>query len=1567
MGLLPKFIYLVVEVDEVKAGADDCSCHDGQTPRLPDAEDLIKNPSTYSQDIGINCVNFTTPNRTLEEFTYTMVVRTTDPEIKSTTISDVERRQIQFAHFQKALSLDMEKSLSISAVTKEVSVGSSVSGVLAAMGSPPQSSPIHVPSLNFSASAISSSAAREVAKSYRLTELATMIPGRTELNASTAIDWDSTPTFYQAATIAHGHVLHYKQVWKADGYSMGDLLYSLPLAPGQKKQIVIFDWDRTEFGRRDEDNHEDSALNAYLSNNRDVTDIVNGSFSEQSSGSSSANTSGRAGGIGGAIGGTIKGIFFGAVGGFSASGGEADSTASQSSARQISSTGMQQLRQVIQQGASSVRNARQTVVQTGRQTERFKVQTEVVANHNHCHAITIEYFEVLRHYAIESRLSDVQECLFVPLLISQFDNAKVVRWRNIIQETLKLPPPRGLSSIFGPHPLVRGLDSCERINAAYEGSDFPTGMYAEEAVENISGEIWVTFQLNRPLDPEDEDPKTDPSSTIIGGLIGAAWGPVGAILGGVTGFSVAERFFSGRSVADKGKIFEERIAPEMARAVVDKLKFEAVLLDGSTKELMVDPTLVSNYQRDAKLYVTVRPNGAAPTVTRADIQSIRISTAADLAASERSKIIVTGAHFRYSTAHMDGTLCRDDNVDNDLLPPIYLKVGIPPKEVRVAVNDGDPVVIPTPLNAEEKRNPRKEDIQFSRKLLDHLNADIEYYHKMIWVNMDPDRRFMLLDGHIAPNTKGPTSSGRSVASVVENQVIGIVGNCLVMPVAPGYRLDPTYKVNPILDEQTGKPMKDKDGNLIYPATDLLDHYQPLTPVPAFRVSVPTRGVFAEAVMGACNSCERKDETRFWRWEESPNPDEPTAINPIQTTPPQRSDPGNLQAAPFSNPIITMQNAPAAPDPGATLAGALNLLGKSDVFQNITGLDQNQKNALQGMLSNQESAKHYADKAVEMAKMAAMQKGGNATVDNIKKSMDEGVVDKEIGKKLIEDVYRAQISGKTSADEARQADTASNSDLGKAIAKRVADGAPISATQDHKDGTSTTVDQKASDAKAFKYDFVVPGNITPLQQPSSNGCWATVSAIMYNWKNKTSKTTEEVIAALAPDFSQYIASGLPIDKIDAFNGKIGFKSVSSNTNFPISSYYDLLQKFGPVWIIDLESADPKSLHGRVLIGIKGDDSSPDTKLTFVDPASGSKYEEALPDFVKKTEAVVKTLELIKDAQIPLAIHFVEPFDKSSFVSASIGDGGSTSQDVVTLPEISPPNAILLPPYKTMPGPSGHPILPETCPSGGFYGDPPTRRQQTTGTKLSSAEIALRKLEIEQAIAAAKVDRPMSAINLQHWLDGTGKELIMSTAPFLKIDSNLPAFLFDDAKPAFKKGCIQRLENKSHPQGSLLPSVLRPGNKGPTRFLQYVSGTRPSSTATPLSMDLATAVGGYNIHSAIWVQATFMKSTGGIIGIGSKDEFEVEILRWCVQVYDVYDWNVSGIGQTPFPIETTKLSSLPLPRGSMTVQNLPGGISVVTIKDQYFRDLEVSGLGKSYLLRTDPFSAPKSVTDKFEISI
>ena len=73
---------------------------------------------------------------------------------------------------------------------------------------------------------------------------------------------------------------------------------------------------------------------------------------------------------------------------------------------------------------------RSTVVQTVAQDEQVQAQTEVIANYNHCHAITIEYFEVLRHFQVSHELASVSECVFVPLPMRPFDYGKARRWRT---------------------------------------------------------------------------------------------------------------------------------------------------------------------------------------------------------------------------------------------------------------------------------------------------------------------------------------------------------------------------------------------------------------------------------------------------------------------------------------------------------------------------------------------------------------------------------------------------------------------------------------------------------------------------------------------------------------------------------------------------------------------------------------------------------------------------------------------------------------------------------------------------------------------------------------------------------------------------------------------------------------------------------------------------------------------------------------------------------------------------------------------------------------------------------
>lgn len=85
------FLYILLQEDDggkVKDPAtdkskDDCACDQSvNANRLPSQDDLVQSEQ-YMQDVGGSCVNLTTPNRSLREYSYSALVRHTDPDVSS--------------------------------------------------------------------------------------------------------------------------------------------------------------------------------------------------------------------------------------------------------------------------------------------------------------------------------------------------------------------------------------------------------------------------------------------------------------------------------------------------------------------------------------------------------------------------------------------------------------------------------------------------------------------------------------------------------------------------------------------------------------------------------------------------------------------------------------------------------------------------------------------------------------------------------------------------------------------------------------------------------------------------------------------------------------------------------------------------------------------------------------------------------------------------------------------------------------------------------------------------------------------------------------------------------------------------------------------------------------------------------------------------------------------------------------------------------------------------------------------------------------------------------------------
>ena len=1418
------FLYLLLKEPQCVPPPDDkdCECGGACTDggnRLPDHADLIGSDA-YSQDIGGSCVNLSKPNRTISEYAYRAIVRTSDPEVANYTLTRHEAGlETLDVHLAAAIASGatgagtaaasaLANAKAILANTGTVFAGRYLAAMTRASehidalaaavkdGAPPLTLTALAAMLNHIDAAIAvleayqamagandeplvdGGGARVVEAVKALRGHATLAMDavgtavRYELTGSAAtrerkpvalnnpVQWQDAPEplavaesgsgvagihptatssmlarahwpgkfgeagpapasqrpagqvaarLAQAVSVATGHILHYKAVVKADGYSLGDLIYSLPLAPGQKKEIVVFDSSHALLGAETQALTQNERLAMGVVSERDIADQLAGHIAESIQGSSTADTRGISagfgtagqgyGGAGGAYGGSGSAVI-GVAGGWA----QASSQARQDSSRTVAQFFGEKLRQSILQNAEGYRQLNASVVTTVQEGQRYGVTAEVVANHNHCHALTMMYFEVLRHFAVFQELASVEECVFVPLLLTRFTTENIGKWRDVLAPALLpmpsdtyLQPHVALPNRGRQHPLLKAFDADQRLRTHYANVDFPAGAYDEERIQYIKGTVRLRVRLPRPRtrfdrilsfpvtkqfdagaaaaagakyaqdmaaysakaaltgglytlfvappsppNPEqfevlareaiadafmrlDANYQTVPPAQcmriidftprpipVMAGLFMAPagtlteldffaenaddkqqWQLYADILGYPDVAALLNAHFKGNLIAEWDRIFQQDIAPLVFEKIIDAIRLDHFNTDFSCA------TKYTGGERLMLLDVmgtTAKSRNQLPVLWNMSVSDPNIQGLKNYVTLQ-----VESASIGYATPHFNGTLYNGP-IRNDLL---------------------DGVALAIPENSEDKRNPRKEDRFLAAKLIEHLNGNLEYYNKVLWYHLDPDRRFLLLDGfsiqvYDEAGVPLPAPAGlRSLASVVKNEVVAVVGNALVMPVAPGYRVSGSFI----------RAARADDANL----PTLLDHYQPLTPVPPYRVSVPSKGVFAEAVQGACNACEKIETDRLQDWHRFPNVDEPASIGQVTVPTPAITD-WRAAFKDFAAPIVNVQNAPAAPTPGAGLAGLSELLGKAGIFKDITGLDANQQNALKTLLSNNENAKAFADMAKEMAMQQHNTQNSGRIMDSIAAAKQSGDITQEQAGQLTKDHLQQQIDGgmtkKADLVQTRQAQTGA---LAKAAVDAAGQGRSVTAQTQDEDGAreSVTIAGGPPSPAVLAEAKNVPG----VAQPNANTCWAAVATMMCMWQApELYQSIDDVMAAAGDKFVELYNQGrglgqrLPTAYKAELLGRLRMTSEPSGTNYPLQSYIDWLKAYGPLWIsIDADDdPDHYSAHAVLVTRITGT-GAPDgrgTDVTYTDPMGAKTVTLPFSDFVTRFEGLAK---------------------------------------------------------------------------------------------------------------------------------------------------------------------------------------------------------------------------------------------------------------------------------------------------------------------------------------------------------
>jgi hypothetical protein len=242
---------------------------------------------------------------------------------------------------------------------------------------------------------------------------------------------------------AVGALLTLSQSWYSQGITLGHMLHSLALAPGEATRIAIIDWSRRTRASATEVIAESEQLDSASLHVRALSEVqqaVANDFQAGGSRSSSLGFSGSRSYASSSDSGLLGSIF----------GGGGSSTTEQSAYgfayaessswslgnRSVLASMTQNVNDRTEQHSSSVRNRRATAVREVSQSEHEEVSTRVVANYNHMHALTVQYYEVVQIYRTVAQLHRADRCLFIPMELLDFslpDGMKVVeRFRGAL-------------------------------------------------------------------------------------------------------------------------------------------------------------------------------------------------------------------------------------------------------------------------------------------------------------------------------------------------------------------------------------------------------------------------------------------------------------------------------------------------------------------------------------------------------------------------------------------------------------------------------------------------------------------------------------------------------------------------------------------------------------------------------------------------------------------------------------------------------------------------------------------------------------------------------------------------------------------------------------------------------------------------------------------------------------------------------------------------------------------------------------------------------------------------------
>jgi hypothetical protein len=267
---------------------------------------------------------------------------------------------------------------------------------------------------------------------------------------------------------AQGVIVTTEQTWTAQGVTLGRLLHSLALAPGESTKLAVIDWERRTRGTGEELTREADTLGSATDQDRSISELADTVAREEQHGSSATATESSSSSAGFSAG--IAGANWGLGGSASSSSnrGRATAVSRSSGSRSVTADTAQRISARTKQLATAVRSRHMAVVRETSQDESATGSTRVVTNYNHMHAMSVQYYEVIQSYRVTTRPVQVERCLFIPMQELTFTADVLKRYGPVLAEAA----PRVWAD------RIRGTDPFDvsTVRIAASSEDAATGL-----------------------------------------------------------------------------------------------------------------------------------------------------------------------------------------------------------------------------------------------------------------------------------------------------------------------------------------------------------------------------------------------------------------------------------------------------------------------------------------------------------------------------------------------------------------------------------------------------------------------------------------------------------------------------------------------------------------------------------------------------------------------------------------------------------------------------------------------------------------------------------------------------------------------------------------------------------------------------------------------------------------------------------------------------------------------------------------------------------------------------------